>query len=74
MNITFDNETGDAFWIEGVCGIYRWYASFLNRPGTYRVVALSPAYEYMKFTGATKHVEPHPTCVVDDFGNLVRIQ
>lgn len=52
-------------------GVYRW-GILTTRPGTYRVVAMPQALALIRMTDARKDYD-HPTCVVDDFGDLVPV-
>ena len=66
MKLLFD-DSGEAFWTP-CYGVYRWDKHMVTRPGTYAVVTHNSELRQMQ--------EPrnaHPTCVVDDFGNLVRV-
>lgn len=65
-------DNGDGFYAGDTCAIYRWYPALVLRAGTYRVIALNAAFDLMKFYNGG-HSEEHPTCVVDDFGSLVKV-
>jgi len=67
MNMLYDIN-GGIFWVGNngdYWAIYRW-GSLAEKPGTYR--AIMPRYLSELLDWPT-----HPTCVVDDFGNLVRV-
>lgn len=66
MKLLFSNS-GDVFWTP-FYGVYRWDRLMVTRPGTYAVITHNTELRHMQ--------EPrcaHPTCVVDDFGNLVKV-
>jgi hypothetical protein len=50
--------------------IFRWHKDICPTPGTYRVVAVNHALARMQ---GAEWEDIHPTCVVDDFGTLVRV-
>ena len=52
--------------------IYRWNSLMVDRPGTYRVIGSWPSMEFARMAVSDGQYE-HPTCVVDDFGSLVRV-
>ena len=52
--------------------VWRWNAHLVGRPGTYRVIANWFSLSLIRMGGGGDTYE-HPTCVVDDFGSLVRV-
>jgi hypothetical protein len=67
MKLLFD-DTGDAFWTQWY-GIWRWDKRMVTRPGTYAVITHNAELRAMQEARCA-----HPTCVVDDFGNLVKVE
>jgi hypothetical protein len=70
MRVQTFETSGDAFWTDDY-GVYRWCKDFVTRPGTYRVVGLLRVSDLMRMC-ARDGIE-WPTCVVDDFGSLVKV-
>ena len=68
------DATSDVFFTP-LCGIYRWKESMVTRAGTYLVVWLGEVYDCIMFARmkASDDGSIHPTCVVDDFGSLVKV-
>ena len=68
MKLTF-SSSGEVMWTPWY-GVYRWDRHMVSRPGTYAVIVTNGELSTMQ------DVQPgrrHPTCVVDDFGSLVRV-
>ena len=57
------------FWTEGY-GAFRWDAILTTRPGTWYLVTLNLAFDQLR---GVHNDDRNITCVVDDFGNLVRV-
>lgn len=65
MKIVCENDC--AFWTDSY-GAFRWDTHLQGRPGTWYLVSTCPDFDYMRGL-----VSAHITCVVDDFGNLVKV-
>ena len=52
--------------------VYRWNDLMVDRRGTYRVIGGWASMEFARMACGSDNYE-HPTCVVDDFGSLVRV-
>lgn len=66
-------EWSDAFWTRD-CGVYRHSAQD-GKPGLYRVTMLPESYRTSRFFAAPSALpNASANAVVDDFGNLVRVQ
>ena len=50
-------------------GAYRWDPLMVEKPGTWILISTSCSFDH--FRGVQR---PHVSCVVDDFGDLVRVQ
>lgn len=51
-------------------GVHRWDQHLNTRPGTYSIVAKNVDLAHMQ---GAPNGSVHMTCVVDDFGTLVRV-
>jgi len=60
---------GDAFFTD-TYGAFRWDRNLCSRPGTWYLVSLNNDFDRMRGVG---FCDVNITCVVDDFGNLVRV-
>lgn len=60
-------EGDGTFWKAGY-GAYRWDKTLYSRPGTWFLVSLNYEFDYLRGVKSL-----HVTCVVDDFGNLVKV-
>lgn len=69
MNKVFFALDGNGYWT-GAYGVSRW-GVLATRPGTWRIVALPIVSEFMRMQNATYQ---HITAVMDDFGNLVKVE
>lgn len=67
MNV-IQTMTPEAFYTAEY-GAYRWDKHMVEKPGTW--ILISRACWFDHFRGFQR---PHVTCVVDDFGDLVRVQ
>lgn len=68
--VTQYGRSGECFWTKHY-GVHRWEPLLADRPGLYRVVH-TINIEAGEFFGMFS--VPHPYAVMDDFGNLVRVQ
>lgn len=57
-----------SFWTDGY-GAFRWDDTLLSRPGTWFLVTKNLAFDFMRVGPYDVNI----TCVVDDFGDLVRV-
>ena len=62
------NHYHDSFFTDAY-GAFRWDRNIGSRIGTWFLVSFSLEFDRMR--GLIS--EPHITCVVDDFGNLVKV-
>lgn len=65
-------QTDTTYWND-ICGVFRWDPVLCTRPGTYRVVALAHTFDLIVMGQKEIAGWDHPTCVVDDFGTLVKV-
>lgn len=70
VNILSNPNTSE-FHVDGLYGVYRWDEHLNTRPGTYRVVAGNVALQLAWMGDGMTY--RNPTCVVDDFGSLVKV-
>ena len=64
--------SGEGYWTPAY-GVYRWSDLMVTRPGTYAVIAHSMALALARMGCEDSYAFSHPTCVVDDFGDLVKV-
>lgn len=74
MALRHCNTTDENFFTD-CCGIYRHDRHMVNRVGTYICIPILDAAEFIQFARLSEMSgwETHPTCVVDDFGSLVKV-
>lgn len=58
-----------AFWTAAY-GAHRWDKYLFGRHGTWLLVSKSTEFDFMR---GMRYDAVHITCVVDDFGDLVRV-
>jgi hypothetical protein len=61
--------SSDSFYTDSY-GAHRWEPALITRPGTWRVVTMNLEFDRMR--GIDNDVI-NMTCVVDDFGSLVKV-
>lgn len=69
MNITYQSS-GASYWTP-FYGVHRWDRLLSDKPGTYALVLMPEVLQLFRM--AANGEVRHPTCVVDDFGTLVRV-
>jgi len=57
------------FWTPSY-SVHRWHNLLNEKPGTYRIVSENTALARMQ---GADYGDMHPTCVVDDYGQLVKV-
>jgi hypothetical protein len=60
---------GDSFFTP-FYGAFRWHSHLCYRPGTWALIGFNLEFDRMR---GIENDSIHITCVVDDFGNLVRV-
>lgn len=67
-----ESQAPGAFWTK-YYGAHRWSDSFacFMRPGTWYLISLTTAWDHFRGVPVDRVMA---TCVVDDFGNLVRVE
>lgn len=66
------DRSGGSYWTDLV-GVHRWGLA-CKKHGLYRVIRLPEAADFLSFYGFDDLLKSHPYAVVDDFGNLVKVQ
>ena len=66
------SQGGGSFWTD-LYGVHRWDPSLVTRPGTYGLIFNAVVLQLARMSVDKNCWVTHPTCVVDDFGSLVRV-
>lgn len=69
---TLLDRSGGSYWTDLV-GVHRWGWA-CEKQGLYCVIRLPLMADFLNFYGFDDLIKSHPYAVVDDFGNLVKVQ
>lgn len=67
--MSIQHSLAGIFWTDAY-GAYRWDSILAQKTGLWELISLNVDFDYMRGIDPGK---VHTSCVVDDFGNLVKV-